>query len=365
MKLKIKLIILTLIIIFLVIFLYLNKNEPISISKSESIELKSNEEKPCRKFDIKKHLFVFIKIQKTGTTEFESKIQRTLSYRDQNNKNKQWNWKRICNNKTSFKQYKNPSPFQFFNKKSLNQNDKHDNYCNRYLKSNQYLHKHAFYIQYIDYLNNQTIFPDLTSRENDIFYYTRLRDPIDRYLSEWQFLNRTNRKEFHYTSVRDYHCENVFKDCWSEEYTTNLTLEMMLSCDTNLSKNRQTRMLALYDFDKTKCHLHNITDAYLLERAKAGIDSLFTFGLTEYQNESAELLTRTMSCSSNKDKLIYKFDIEIKQNEQTFAGNIRHSIPPHLMQKIIEKNRLDIQIYNYAKDVFLKRLNYYNIKIEK
>jgi uncharacterized protein (DUF2344 family) len=327
-------------------------NMPTTKSSIKIIKQNSKVSK-CKQFDMNKHLLVFLKIPKTGTLKLTQQIQKNFSYR---NDSKSTKWKKGCHQSLN-----RSHEYDCF--KPSRQNDKLDQWFfnfNHHIYERSNIKIHSSYNKLIKILNDESILLDLTSRGNKIFYFTRIRNPIDRYISEWQFYVQDQRWELVINS--DLYCKESVKYCFqSENKKINITLEKMLTCD--LSKNRQTMMLALYDFDKNKCHLQNLTDSNLLERAKSGLDSLFTFGLTEYQKESSELLFKTMSCTSDINKTIYKFDEEVTQDE-TVAEKTRKSIQAHLIEKIKEINKLDVQLYDYAKEIFFKRLKLYNISIK-
>ena len=120
-----------------------------------------------------------------------------------------------------------------------------------------------------------------------------------------------------------------------------------MSCPHNLATNRQTRMLA--NLSKVGCYSHTYMSEsqrnhVLLESAKENLRQLAFFGLLEYQTEMQYLFERTFGL---------EFINDFVQYNSTHAG--RTHLSEDLRQKIIELNKLDVALYQFAKDLFLQR----------
>jgi hypothetical protein len=283
------------------------------------------------KFDINKDLLVAIEIQKTGTTEFDIQIQTNLKCI----KNNQWT--KCCQDGCVINKQPN-TPIN-------------DIWYYSYHRS----HKHECGLHPTYTALNHCI-PKLYPKKN-LYYFTRLREPIQRYISEWNYIISVDIWNIKYYKT---FCEIKNDLCFdTKEKTFNLTLEKFANCPTNPGNNRMARMLALYDYENSECYGEGISPHDMLERAKKTIDQLYWLGLNEYIDESVLLFEKTLS-GHLKNKY-FKFENKIMEKE-TIANKYIHQISNELLNKIKENNRLDIQLYDYAQKNFLKRLKYYQIE---
>ena len=128
-------------------------------------------------------------------------------------------------------------------------------------------------------------------RKRNLVYITNLRQPVQRFLSEWKHVQRGATWNGIYNSYTSYSLFNshqrflvFFPDifyisirrqsslrcggrehselntkCYSGEDWTNVSLEEFIKCDSNLAWNRQTRMLA--DLTQIGCYqnIFNLT----------------------------------------------------------------------------------------------------------
>ncbi|CAF0792072.1 unnamed protein product [Brachionus calyciflorus] len=185
-----------------------------------------------------------------------------------------------------------------------------------------------------------------------------LRNPIKRYLSEWnhvkngaQWIDKFNNRKCLY--------KNYLK-CFKGQKTWNASLDDFMSCEYNLANNRQTLLLSDSNYDCS-----NKTGEEMLEEAKRNLESLSFFGLTEYHDLNRKLFLKIFGGS-------FRFLKEFKTANQTVADNfykllktkgvdITEENSDKILKKIQQLNSLDIQLYEFAKDLFFKRLKFYNI----
>ncbi len=99
----------------------------------------------------------------------------------------------------------------------------------------------------------------------------------------------------------------------------------------------------------------------LLKRAKLGILSLDFFGLKEYQEHSRVLFLRTFNNS-------FKFMNGVKQlaswrvlAERKKTDITLQDLDPKVIERIKSLNRLDLKLYKYAFELFVKRLKHFSI----
>ena len=194
-----------------------------------------------------------------------------------------------------------------------------------------------------------------------IHYLTMLRNPQERYLSEFQHVKKGATwvnaiRRCLYLEIYSKKCYGNKKD-WSY-----VEFQDFLNCEYNLANNRQVRMLANYNrigCNKLNCWLKSSNcslemkkqfDNELLESAKETLLSFSFFGLTEYQNYSFSLFEKTFE---NKLKFSQPFPL---QTERLGQKLLEHDFKDYL-NEINEKNHLDIQLYDFAKELFFQRIS--------
>ncbi|CAG5121441.1 unnamed protein product [Candidula unifasciata] len=193
---------------------------------------------------------------------------------------------------------------------------------------------------------------DAKSRKHRIYHYlTFLRNPVHRFLSEWQHVHRGAT----WKAAR-LHCNGKGASldevpfCFSGVNWSGVSLDEFLSCKHNLAFNRMTRMLA--NLSKVNCYNHTglsqeQVDQILLQSAKENLLDFAFFGILEEQRKTQFLF---------ENNLGIKFITDFQQKDETHASHVE--ISDEMMQRVLEKNRVDIELYQYAKDLFLQRVVY-------
>lgn len=183
------------------------------------------------------------------------------------------------------------------------------------------------------------------------YYITILRDPVWRYLSEWRHVQRgaTWKASKHMCDGR-LPTLNELPSCYTGDDWSGCTLEEFMACPYNLASNRQTRMLA--DLSLVGCYnLSIMTEnqrwAVLLESAKRNLRNMAFFGLTEYQRKTQYLFEHTFRLS---------FIAPFTQLNGTRATSVE--VETETQRRIRELNQWDVELYEYARDLFLQRFQY-------
>ncbi|KAG9351332.1 hypothetical protein JZ751_022579, partial [Albula glossodonta] len=183
------------------------------------------------------------------------------------------------------------------------------------------------------------------------YYITILRDPVSRYLSEWRHIQRgvTWKASLHVCDGRAPTLAEL-PSCYLGDDWSGCSLEEFMDCPFNLANNRQTRMLA--DLSLVGCY--NVSamseqerGATLLESAKHNLKDMAFFGLTEFQRKTQFLFERTFRLS---------FITPFTQLNGTRAASVE--VGPEVWQRIRELNRWDVELYEYARDLFLQRFQF-------
>ncbi|XP_059183979.1 heparan-sulfate 6-O-sulfotransferase 3-B-like [Centropristis striata] len=187
-----------------------------------------------------------------------------------------------------------------------------------------------------------------TRNKRNFYYITMLRDPVSRYLSEWKHVQRgaTWKTALHMCDGRP-PTQDELPACYSGEDWTGVALTDFMSCPSNLANNRQVRMLA--DLSLVGCY--NMTTVSELERgrvllasAKANLRNMAFYGLTEFQRKTQFLFERTFGL---------RFIQAFTQINSTRAASV--GISEKVRWRIEGLNALDVELYEYAKELFLQR----------
>ncbi|XP_060904293.1 heparan-sulfate 6-O-sulfotransferase 2 [Labrus mixtus] len=189
--------------------------------------------------------------------------------------------------------------------------------------------------------------PENIPRRN-YYYITILRDPVSRYLSEWRHVQRgaTWKASLHVCDGRSPTLSEL-PSCYSGDDWSGCSLQEFMDCPYNLANNRQTRMLA--DLSLVGCYNVSAMNeeerwALLLESAKRNLLGMAFYGLTEYQRKTQYLFERTFHL---------EFITPFTQVNGTRASSV--DVPAETEHRILKLNRWDVELYEYARDLFLQR----------
>ena len=313
-----------------------------------SLQLLKTETYPINEidFDSNKDTLAFVHIQKTSGTFWIDKIKINLLAL--NNKN---SWKNVC----KYDERRRFYDCLFYSKIDFGR------YSSLYWSLNEIfdcdIHANIGELR-------RCIQADFRN-QGKLNLITILRDPLERYISEFKHVQRGARWS---KSVR--HCKEMpvyTKTCFdSHSNCSNVTWEEFLSCDYNQANNRQVRMLADYfeiGCESLKCwtkdsnckkEIQRTYDMKILENAKKNLRSLSFFGLTEYQALSQYLFEKTF-----KKKLKFSNNLSVDSVERRLSKNLLKTEYKNYQNEIIEKNTLDIALYEYAEKLFFSRVSYF------
>ncbi|XP_023243309.1 heparan-sulfate 6-O-sulfotransferase 2-like [Centruroides sculpturatus] len=197
---------------------------------------------------------------------------------------------------------------------------------------------------------------DQTERESSkrrYFYITLLREPVARFLSEYRHVQRgaTWKTAKHLCGGRVPTPEEL-PLCFTGEDWTGVTLEEFIQCSSNLAINRQTRMLA--DLTLVGCYNTSIMsrherDIIMLTSAKQNLKKMAFFGLCEFQKISQYLFESTFHLH---------FLQSFEQLNETHSSLTMNEISSEDLNKIRKLNYLDVQLYEFAKELLMQRFEY-------
>lgn len=175
-----------------------------------------------------------------------------------------------------------------------------------------------------------------------------LRDPVSRYLSEWKHVQRgaTWKTALHMCDGRPA-TEDELPACYSGDDWTGVSLADFMNCPSNLANNRQVRMLA--DLSLVGCYnMSSMSELQrghmLLASAKANLRNMAFYGLTEFQRKTQYLFEQTFGL---------RFIRAFTQINSTRAASV--GIGEKVRWRIEALNALDVELYGYAKELFLQR----------
>ena len=178
--------------------------------------------------------------------------------------------------------------------------------------------------------------------------FTILRQPVERFLSEYEHVARGAKWEEH-----DYHqCRGQRKglpSCMNVSKTKNMSqaLESFLSCPWNLAINRQSRMLSNMS-GLTDCYNETVAvPEFLFVSAQENLLRLSFFGLSEFQMHTQLLFEKTFGVH---------FKHQFQQRPLELMHAHKHNISNELRGRIAQVNHLDMYLYRFAKQLFLQRV---------
>ena len=88
----------------------------------------------------------------------------------------------------------------------------------------------------------------------------------------------------------------------------------------------------------------------MLDSAKRTLENMAYFALVEYQEESQFLFEKTFDLEFSK---------AFERNEGGHAEEGMANIGEDNLDRIRTQNRLDLDLYSFAKDLFMKRVKYF------
>lgn len=295
--------------------------------KSYSFESEFKNVSIQHNYDINTDVMVFLHIQKTGGMHFNDRLIRELSYPFK------------C--KCVFKQPTCPC----FNPKG-----------NIWIYTSKLsgwpCGLHADWTQLHRCIPNQIDQMEQKRRYRRYFYFTQLRDPIARYMSEYY------HQSFYGGHWQDalLGCSNGMAEwldvrpCFLSETWQGVGIDEFIDCKYNLATNRMTRMLA--DLTVADCYVDYINRnvmrkrAYLwLESAKHNLQQMEYFGIMENREWSDALFSSVFQMGFKK---VRKSDVRSK------SADIRLTEDQFL--KLLKLVELDIHLYLFATDLFQTRI---------
>lgn len=188
-------------------------------------------------------------------------------------------------------------------------------------------------------------------RNRSFFYITILRDPVKRFLSEWKHVQRGATWRTSTFSCNGK--QTPIPKCYTGYDWRGVSLQDFISCPLNMAKNRQTRMLA--DLRLVNCYQRWLNNSIntteierlenlMLESAKKNLKDMTFFGLLEEQTKLQKLFEFTFP---------FKFKEDFVQFNVTRISDF--VLTSEEMERIRKSNKLDMKLYEYAKQLFDQR----------
>jgi len=198
------------------------------------------------------------------------------------------------------------------------------------------------------------------------FYITFLRDPVNRYLSEWRHVQRGATWRTAELRCGNQSWADVLPKCYQDDPTdvygeysdwSGVEIAEFMGCDDNLAANRQTRMLA--DLELVNCYNKSAMDqgkrdTIMLNSAKANLERMAYFGMTEEQQISQYLFEETFN-------LEFKISFQQYNSSDTHSGASKDKLDEHMIEKIRAINHLDNELYKFAHQLLKNRFE--NMKV--
>ncbi|CEF59789.1 Heparan sulfate 6-O-sulfotransferase [Strongyloides ratti] len=192
-------------------------------------------------------------------------------------------------------------------------------------------------------------------RKRRYFYTTFLREPVSRFISEYRHVDRgaTWLSAKHMCNGKP-PTPDELPLCFDPDVGwEGVTLDEFLDCPFNLAFNRQSRMLAdltLVNCYDTKTMSSEKRDQIILRSAKNNLKNFAFFGIKENMNASQVIFEKSFNLKFTKSLGVWNKS-KSKDTKITKAQ----------LEKIKYRNKLDIELYDYALKLFAKRMKKLNI----
>lgn len=171
---------------------------------------------------------------------------------------------------------------------------------------------------------------------NECEYFTMLRDPVQRFISSYFF---AFRDEFHGRNGRRKHKLVTAENMSIEEY-----LERGMA-----RENVQTRQLAGLDKFYHQGDFKSILDEGDLALAKKNLlEQIGVVGIMEQFDESLILLQKRYNWK------------DVSYVRKNVSHNKNKDISERIIELIREKNRFDVELYRFAKELMKKQIDDYH-----
>ncbi|KER29652.1 hypothetical protein T265_03761 [Opisthorchis viverrini] len=241
---------------------------------------------------------------------------------------------------------------------------------------------HADLTEYTECVQDKLTELDGTIVQRRFIYFTLLRNPVDRFLSEWLHVRRG--ATWHGANL---HCggrppdNRAYRPCYTlPEFSGNSTqvwfrghptwtgvdLDTFVKCKYNLALNRQTRMLA--NLRSLGCYRHllewnmprspfqaTVPQRALLNSAKYNLATfLRTFGLSDYLAYTQYLYQRSLHITFNR-----LFVANESSERLSHAYHVRRNMSDSQLQLIRDANGLDQMLYDFVTRLFTLRITWH------
>jgi len=204
--------------------------------------------------------------------------------------------------------------------------------------------------------------------KNDI-WLTFLRSPVERVVSQYHnHVNEARQPESWINRVQNTKIEDIpVSEEWREYHKLmkNYTLIDWVTSENRHANatacNLQTQsFISRYQTDETGCRIDkrdwSIYDADLVKEAKENLEKNFEFiGLQEYFDLSLDIFAMTFGRYSFSDSSAFTTNLN---TDKSFGS--KYALPEEDRQIIEDRNSMDLELYNFAKDLFFKRLREFN-----
>jgi len=183
--------------------------------------------------------------------------------------------------------------------------------------------------QDIDFIHGHVPYGGHLFTQRPVQYVTFLRDPIDRAISFYYFVQQGGERP----ETRHPLC-NYAESVSLKEFYKN-----------PIFHNHQTRFLAGYVSDKFYQYIHSsFIKKRILQRATSNLEAKYKcFGLLEYRDESIKWF---------KERMGWTDSVEVPHQKKTFKRKKIDDVDEETLETIRQSHDLDIQLYQHALKLF-------------
>lgn len=192
---------------------------------------------------------------------------------------------------------------------------------------------------------------------NDI-WLTFLRDPIDRLISNYYNLNNPKRHTRNWLQRAEKRPETLEFLANCREWSLQEFLESDHPMALNRKVNYQTRHIISRSNNKFGDSTENFIeyDEDILAQAKENLRNRFQFvGVQEQFDTSLQLFAMTFGIRPIPVDNFYTDNIN--PSKKGFQRNYREELSPELLDYLVEKNRMDLELLEFSEELIKERTN--------
>ena len=167
------------------------------------------------------------------------------------------------------------------------------------------------------------------------YYATLLRDPIDRFLSNYWFYRALGKQHALDTNLAAHPDPQV-------QAAANLDLEQYLSHEDTLIQRSYTNVQAAHFSRRLVAYPNALSEDHLFESATMSLEDFDMVGVFEDTQGFVDAIADDLGFEK----------VKVPRLNVTFGGKKAADTPAHLLERLREANRVDVRLCEWARERF-------------